>query len=148
MKLMKMKVMKWSSLFIMAVAMTGFLSSCNDVDTKIDLGEYSGLATSDDILFNNGTQIGNGDQEFCFTGKQTITKGTYTLKGWVYVRPGAELTIEPGTIIKGDQATMATLIVEPGGKIYAEGTASSHIVFTSHQDPGNRRTGDWGGWMG
>ena len=145
MKLMKMKVMKWSSLFIMAVAMTGFLSSCNDVDTKIDLGEYSGLATSDDILFNNGTQIGNGDQEFCFTGKQTITKGTYTLKGWVYGRPGAELTIEPGTIIKGDKATMATLIVEPGGKIYAEGTASSPIVFTSNQAPGNRRPGDWGG---
>ena len=156
---MKMKVMKWSSLFIMAVTMSGMLVGCNDDDSKVvieqgtdptvtrptDAGEYSGLATSDGILFNNGTEIGNGDQEFCFTGKQTIKKGTYLLKGWVYVRPGAELTIEAGTIIKGDKTTMAALIVEPGAKIYAEGTASAPIVMTSNQPVGSRRPGDWGG---
>lgn len=159
MKQMKMKVMKWSSLFMMTVAMSAMLASCND-DTKVTIddtngdptvtrptntGEYSGLATSEGILFNNGTQIGNGDQEFCFTGKQTIPAGTYLMKGWVYVRPGAELTIEPGTIIKGDKETMAALIVEPGAKIYAEGTANAPIVMTSEQSVGNRRPGDWGG---
>lgn len=73
-----------------------------------------GLKACDHILFGtddkenaNGTQIGNGDQEFVFTGKQTLKKGTYLLKGWVYIADGAELTIEPGTIIKGDKQTKA-----------------------------------------
>lgn len=46
-----------------------------------------GLKACDHILFGtddkenaSGTQIGNGDQEFVFTGKQTLKKGTYLLK--------------------------------------------------------------------
>lgn len=67
------------------------------------------------------------------------------LKGWVYIADGAELTIEPGTIIKGDKQTMASLIVERGGKLIAQGTPSEPIVFTSEEAKGNRRPGDWGG---
>ena len=110
-----------------------------------------GLNASSGILFTGGkddaagTEIGNGDQEFVFTGKQTLKKGTYTLKGWVYVAKGAELTIEPGTIIKGEKESQASLIVEPGGKLFAKGTASAPIVFTSAQPKGSRRPGDWGG---
>ena len=110
-----------------------------------------GLNACDHILFTNGkedangTEIGNGDQEFVFTGKQTLKKGTYLLKGWVYIANGAELTIEPGTIIKGDKDTKASLIAERGGKLIAKGTATSPIVFTSEQPKGSRRPGDWGG---
>jgi hypothetical protein len=67
------------------------------------------------------------------------------LKGFVYVVDGVTLTIEPGTVVKGDKASKATLIVEPGGKIIAEGTKDKPIVFTSAQSAGNRRYGDWGG---
>jgi hypothetical protein len=110
-----------------------------------------GLKASSGILFTNGkddaagTEIGNGDQEIVFTGKQTLKKGTYTLKGWVYVANGAELTIEPGTVIKGDKTTKAALIVERGGKLIAKGTATAPIVFTSAQAKGSRKPGDWGG---
>lgn len=103
------------------------------------------------ILFSNGkeaaegTEIGNGDSEFVFKGKQTLKKGTYTLKGWVYIADGAELTIEPGTIIKGDKVTKAALITERGGKLIAKGTATEPIVFTSAQPKNSRRPGDWGG---
>jgi hypothetical protein len=161
MKQLKMNVMKWSSLFFMAATFTA-LAACSDsnndngttdtTDPEVthpaptsssDL--YGNLATSKGILFKNGTQIGNGEQSFCFTGKQTIKKGTYNMVGWIYVRPGAELTIEAGTIIKGDKTTKAALIVEPGGKVYAEGTASNPIVFTSAQPAGSRRPCDWGG---
>jgi hypothetical protein len=72
-------------------------------------------------------------------------KNKYLLQGFVYVESGATLTIEPGTIIKGDKATKATLIVKPGGKIIAEGTVSKPIVFTSNQVKGSRNYGDWGG---
>lgn len=67
------------------------------------------------------------------------------LKGFVYVPEGITLTIEPGTVIKGEKATMGSLIVEPGGKIIADGKAEKPIVFTSDQPKGNRAYGDWGG---
>lgn len=72
-------------------------------------------------------------------------KNTYKLEGFVYVTSGATLTIEPGTIIKGDKTTKATLVVEPGGKIMARGTKDKPIVFTSNQPAGQRSYGDWGG---
>ena len=58
-------------------------------------------------------------------------ENTYLLKGFVYVPDGITLTIEPGTVIKGDKETEATLIIERGGKIVADGTREKPIVFTS-----------------
>ncbi|HMT28576.1 MAG TPA: T9SS C-terminal target domain-containing protein [Bacteroidia bacterium] len=69
----------------------------------------------------------------------------YILKGFVYVKDGVTLAIEPGTIIKGDKATKGTLIVERGAQILAVGTAQKPIVFTSNQPAGSRSYGDWGG---
>jgi hypothetical protein len=69
----------------------------------------------------------------------------YLLKGYVYVTTGVTLTIEKGTIIKGDKGTKGTLIIEQGAKIMANGTAAYPIVFTSNQPKGVRNYGDWGG---
>ena len=69
----------------------------------------------------------------------------YLLSGFVYVESGATLTIQPGTIIKGDKASKGTLIVRQGGKLNAAGTAGAPIVFTSNQPVGSRDRGDWGG---
>lgn len=79
------------------------------------------------------------------TNTTWAAKNKYLLEGFVYVEAGATLTIEPGTIIKGDKSTKATLIVKPGAKIIAEGTKSKPIVFTSNQAKGSRNYGDWGG---
>jgi len=73
------------------------------------------------------------------------SQAKYMLSGFVYVKNGAVLTIEPGTIIKGVINTKATLIIERGAKIMAEGTADKPIVFTSGKPAGDRNTGDWGG---
>lgn len=80
-------------------------------------------------------------------GANTTWKATdkILLKGFVYVPKGAVLTIAPGTVIRGDKDTKATLIVEPGGKIIAEGTKEKPIVFTSNKPVGQRNYGDWGG---
>ena len=132
------------------LAVSTMLGSCSENDNPVPTD--GGLKAYDQILFSEdgkensqGNVIGNGDQEIVFTGKQTLKKGTYLLKGWVYIAKGAELTIEPGTIIKGDKQTKAALIAERGGKLIAKGTADAPIVFTSEEAAGKRRPGDWGG---
>lgn len=69
----------------------------------------------------------------------------YIMKGYNRVKNGATLVIQPGTIILGDSATAGTLIVERGGKIFANGNVNQPIVFTSRKAPGQRGPGDWGG---
>lgn len=69
----------------------------------------------------------------------------YLLKGNVFVTGNATLTIEAGTLIKGDKATKGALIITRGAKIMAVGTADKPIVFTSNVAPGGRSQGDWGG---
>ncbi len=154
---MMKKMYLFGCMGILAVA--SMLSSCgsdNDEPTpSTETYKWStdgGLKACDHLLFSedgtentSGTQIGNGDQEFVFTGTQTLKKGTYLLKGWVYIANGATLTIEPGTVIKGDKQTKAALIAERGGKLIAQGTASAPIVFTSEEAAGSRKPGDWGG---
>ena len=96
------------------------------------------------------TVIPAKDQEVTVTG--VISKNTtwfsyarYFLSGFVYVKNNATLTIQPGTIIKGVSGTKATLIIERGSKIDAQGTSSEPIIFTSDKPAGQRAAGDWGG---
>lgn len=126
------------------VASMVILTACSDNDNDDD-NNGGGKGSTEQILFGDGTQIGNGEQEFTIKESHTLKKGTYVLKGWVYVNEGATLTIEPGTIIKGDKATKAALIIKRGAKINAQGTSSAPIVFTSNQAKGSRKPGDWGG---
>ncbi len=140
---------------ILAMSMT--FMSCSDNDepnsgTAYKWSTDGGFKACDHILFTDdgkeapkGTVIGNGDQNFVFKGTQTLERGTYTLKGWVYVADGSTLTIPAGTVVKGDKETKAAIIVEPGGKLIANGTATEPIVFTSEAAAGSRKPGDWGG---
>lgn len=77
----------------------------------------------------------------------------YILKGMVFVENGAELHIEAGTVIKADLGTgnnAKGLVVSRGGKIFAEGTSSNPIIFTSIDDQlnGNLTYEDRGKWGG
>ena len=72
------------------------------------------------------------------TANTTWEAGTiYQLAGRITVTNGVTLTIEPGTIIKGEAGTGANataLLVARGGKLNANGTATSPIIFTSVAD--------------
>lgn len=75
---------------------------------------------------------------------QNITSNTtwskdkvYQLAGRITVTSGATLTIQAGTVIKGEAGTGANataLLVARGGKLMAEGTAALPIIFTSVAD--------------
>jgi len=73
----------------------------------------------------------------------------YQLGGRITVTAGATLTIEPGTVIKGEAGTGAnatTLLIAKGGKIIAEGTPQLPIIFTTVADeitPEQIVTGDF-----
>ena len=69
----------------------------------------------------------------------------WTLKGYVYVTDGAKLIIQPGTTIISDISEKGALCIERGAQIFAEGTSSKPIIFTSGKPVGERTPGDWGG---
>jgi hypothetical protein len=69
----------------------------------------------------------------------------YLLKGTVFVNDGQTLTIPAGTVVMGDKATKGCLLINTGGKIDAQGTATSPIIFTSAEPVGARDEGDWCG---
>lgn len=92
------------------------------------------------IEYNETTEILTGN----ISVNTTLTKkNVYLLQGKVYVTDNATLTIEPGTVIKGDYDSKAALIITKGAKIIAEGTETDPIVFTSNRTV--RKAGDWGG---
>ncbi len=66
----------------------------------------------------------------------------YLLKTHTFVT-GGTLTIEPGTIVKGDGAS--ALVITRNAKINAVGTADKPIVMTSAKADGERVAGDWAG---
>ena len=92
-------------------------SSCTDDENG---GQGNNIVYGENI-------IGNGEQTFEIKDHQYLKRGTYLMKGWCYVTYGSTLTIEAGTVIKGDKETRAALIIEPGGKLIAQGTVDAPI---------------------
>lgn len=120
-------------------------------ETGVDCGgSCAPCATCDDGIKNGsetGVDCGGPDCAPCtgevtkagmITSDETWTSNNiYILAGKVVVDEGVTLTIEAGTIIKGETGTgslASALIVARGAKIMAEGTSESPIVFTSIND--------------
>jgi len=109
-----------------------------------------GAATGFGTAVSVTTKAAGGAQvtlEGNLTSSRTLYADTvYVLRGYVKVRAGATLTIQPGTTIVGDTTALgSSLWITRGGRIDARGTAAAPIVFTSQRAAGNRKPGDWGG---
>jgi hypothetical protein len=149
---------KFVLFFVMAfIAVTsGIVSAQNTIDNPFfDQVAYSGAFGTTDwtsgwanftpqttVYPATTVTISAGD---ITTNTTWTASNVYLLNGWVYVKNGATLTIEPGTIIRGDKVNKGALIVERGAQLIAQGTASNPIIFTSNQPAGSRDYGDWGG---
>jgi len=142
------KTVTWSTkdAAVATVAADGTVSGVATGSTEITVKTTDGLFEDKCAVTvfpaAGSTQTISGNITSNITLKSDIN---YLLDGWVYVKSGATITIEPGTVIKGKVDTKASLIIERGGKIMADGTAAKPIVFTSSKPVGSRAAGDWGG---
>lgn len=127
----QIKLMKRISFFALMLFMSAAvtLTSCRKND---EVDEEITPSTPQEI---------SGD----ITASKTYPRGTYILKGFVYVKNNATLSFEAGSVIRGDKDSKGTIIVTRGAKLIANGSASNPIVFTSNKDAGSRNPGDWGG---
>jgi hypothetical protein len=114
-------------------------------------GSATGAGSVELTVTDNEDQTGKStavisllEQELVIMVTGNITQNTtwetgkeYILTTRVSVVSGTTLTIQPGVVVKGQAGTGANataLIIARGGKIMAEGTASSPIIFTSVAD--------------
>jgi hypothetical protein len=67
----------------------------------------------------------------------------YAFIGKVTIPAGATLTIEPGTLCIGENASSGYLTIDRGAQIFANGTANDPIIMTTDLDP--PIVGGWGG---
>lgn len=135
---------------LLAATILSLLSTqaCSDDATR----DVTGTSTSSSGGAGTSTSSSGGpaavteEVSGAITASRTLAAGKdYLLKGLVQVKAGVTLTIDKGVTLKGDSASKAILLIEPGATIMAEGTADEPIVFTSQAAEGSRRAGDWGG---
>jgi hypothetical protein len=100
------------------------------------------------VISRSNAMFSHIEQSVPVTG--TLTTNTtwtanrrYVLNQFVGVAEPAVLTIEPGTVIYGGDG-QATLFIQRGAKIIANGTERRPIIFTSPQRTGSRSQRDWG----
>jgi hypothetical protein len=114
----------------------------------VQLRDYTGTRVLKTAYMKIGVVKGATTIQGDITADRTLTNDTrWDLKGVVYVKGGATLTIEPGTFVIGQPGTTppSALIITQNGKIFASGTKSRPIVMTSSLPFGQRASGDWGG---
>ncbi|MDX1651109.1 MAG: hypothetical protein R3277_01370 [Brumimicrobium sp.] len=138
---MKTTKMKFGMLLMMSVLIGGMVSCKKEGCTDPTATNYNEDAKKDD-----GSCIypETPADESTVLVSSNITSSTtwtsdkvYILTTRVAVTSGATLTIEPGTVIKGEVGTgsnATALIIARGAKIMAEGTATSPIIFTTVAD--------------
>lgn len=69
----------------------------------------------------------------------------YLVRGQLRVKEQASLTIPAGTVIFGERASTATIVIERGAQIFAIGTRTNPIIMTCDDAPGFMASGAWGG---
>jgi hypothetical protein len=131
--------MKKNVFKMLAVASVIFgLSSC-DKDKCEDVTCPAGYTCNDGTCVSDGTI--SDDVIVVTSNISADTRWTsdkvYQLGGRITVLSGVTLTIDAGTVIKGEAgngANATALLVARGGMIEAVGTASLPIIFTSVAD--------------
>lgn len=125
------------------LALSFFITSCGEESDLVDpcalviCAEGQVLTADCNCITPAGENSSITKSGFINTNEIWTSNNTYNLLGKVVVPEGTTLTIEAGTIIKGNEGvgTLASsLIIAQGGKLIANGTADQPIIFTSTLD--------------
>ena len=129
-----MKKLLVKGMAIVALILT--IQSCNKDECK-DVTCPAGQTCVDGVCVGD-EETGNIIVSESISSDVTWTSDKiYQLAGRIFVEDGATLTIEAGTIIKGEAGSgpnATALIVARGGVLLAEGTETAPIIFTSVAD--------------
>lgn len=110
-----------------------------EIDDSVT-GGTSGTGSKQDQIILSKIITGNISNEAV-----ELPKGKYTLKGYVYLTNRSTIRFAAGSVIVSDTIQKGALIVERNSRLFAEGTATEPIIFTSGKPAGQRKPGDWGG---
>ena len=133
-----------------AIGLAG-LAGCDDHDHDHDNNNnmMTGVLPSQIVCESNGPCRIAAPKNNPITQDVTLTADkAWILQGGVFIGDDVAetvLTIEPGTIVYGDAASKAFLVITRNSKIIADGTKDAPIIFTSSKNNGERAPGDWGG---
>ena len=127
--------MKKATIILTAVLMAGAVQAANFINVN-------------DIPGNNVRTSGPlaGKVTMINTDQRWTANNVYILNNLTFIEAPAILTIEPGTIIRGEQsstggtgplnpANPGSLIITRGAKLIANGTSETPIIFTCIDDP-------------
>ena len=127
--------MKKATIILSTVLMAGAVQAANFINVN-------------DIPGNNVRTSGPlaGKVTMINTDQRWTANNVYILNNLTFIEAPAILTIEPGTIIRGEQsstggtgplnpANPGSLIITRGAKLIANGTSETPIIFTCIDDP-------------
>ncbi len=135
--------MKFKSLALLSISaiLGAGVVSCSKVEGCMDPNSlnFNPDATEDDgsCLYDNPASSNVIVTENIAENTTWTADKVYELAGRISVLPGVTLTIEPGTVIKGQAGTGSSataLLVARGAKLMAVGTETAPIIFTSVAD--------------
>ncbi|MEN0004781.1 MAG: T9SS type A sorting domain-containing protein [Bacteroidota bacterium] len=114
------------------------------------LSDNNHLPAQQEVVIRDSDLTGSSDETW-------TSDNVYILDGYVFLEEGGSLTIEPGTVVKGQQIPSSTdvasaLIITRGATIIADGTEQEPIIFTAEEDdltdPDDLGCSDRGLWGG
>lgn len=126
----------FTNLLIASLSTLALIPACGESNSDLPI-DAPVIPVVDAPITGGNVDVPAGD----IAGDTTwLAKNTYILKGQVFFTSGT-LTIEPGTVIKGDAGSVLT--ITKNAKLNAVGTVDKPIVFTS--SAAVAKSGDWGG---
>ena len=110
---------------------------------------YDSLGTGRDDLhlptMTNPRPVALHDNIILLSDQTWAADSLHVIRGQFRVAGGANLTIQPGVVVIEERATLGTIRIERGSKLFAVGTKDSVIIVTTDDAPGAMRTGGCGG---
>ena len=127
------------TIFLSLLILAGLTACKKKGCTDPNATNYNSEAEKDDGTCTYDSAVGNDIivSSNITTNTTWTSDNIYILASRVTVEPGATLTIEAGTIIKGQAGSGANatcLVIAKGAQIMAQGTSSNPIIFTTVAD--------------